>query len=59
MEWHGGLSLKLNADDELNDMISKQSVKGATIYVEPTDTAVRIRGTWDNHISFGITQGTF
>jgi hypothetical protein len=61
VEWngYGDLCLKLNADSELNDLISKQSVKGATIYVEPTDTAVRIRGTWDNHISFGITKELF
>ena len=61
VEWNGvgDLCSKLNADDELNDMISKQSVKGATIYVEPTNTAVRIRGKWDNHISFGITRELF
>ena len=38
---------------------SKQSVKDATIYVEPTDVAVRIRGKWDNHIAFGITKELF
>ena len=40
-------------------MIAKQSLKDATIYVEPTDTAIRIRSKWDNHIAFGITQRTF
>ena len=40
-------------------MIAKQSIKDATIYVEPTDTAVRIRGKWDNHIAFGITKELF
>jgi len=61
VEWngYGDLSLKLNADTELNDMIAKQSVKDATIYVEPTNTAIRIRGKWDNHIAFGITKELF
>ena len=61
VQWNGSgeLSLKLNADNELNEMIAKQTVKDATIYVEPTDTAVRIRGKWDNHIAFGITQELF
>ena len=61
VEWngHGDLATKLNSDNELNDMIAKQSIKDATIYVEPTDTAVRIRGKWDNHIAFGITKELF
>ena len=42
-----------------NEMIAKQTMKDATIYVEPTDTAIRIRGKWDNHISFGITKELF
>ncbi len=58
VEWIGSgvLASKLNADSELNEMIAKQSLKNATIYVEPTDVAVRIRGKWDNHIAFGITK---
>ena len=61
VEWigSGSLSSKLNSDTELNEMIAKQSVKDATIYVEPTDVAVRIRGKWDNHIAFGITKELF
>jgi hypothetical protein len=61
VEWNGSGSLaaKLNEDNELNDMIAKQSIKNATIYVEPTDVAVRIRGKWDNHIAFGITKELF
>lgn len=55
----GSLASKLNADTELNEMIAKQSVKDATIYVEPTNVAVRIRGKWDNHIDFGITKELF
>ena len=61
VEWnrYGDLAAKLNSDSELNEMIAKQTIKDATIYVEPTDTAIRIRGKWDNHISFGITKELF
>ncbi|NND85851.1 MAG: hypothetical protein HKM23_00685, partial [Nitrosopumilus sp.] len=43
----------------LNELIAKQSLKDATIYVEPTDGAVRIRGKWDNHLSLGISKEMF
>jgi hypothetical protein len=56
---YGDLATKLNSDTELNEMIVKQSLKNATIYVEPTDTAIRIRSKWDNHIAFGITKELF
>ena len=61
VEWngYGDLATKLNSDTELNEMIAKQSLKNATIYVEPTDTAIRIRSKWDNHIAFGITKELF
>ena len=61
VEWngYGDLATKLNSDSELNEMIAKQTIKDATIYVEPTDTAIRIRGKWYNHISFGITKELF
>ena len=61
VEWNGpgSLAIKLNADNELNEMIAKQSLKNSTIYVEPTDVAVRIRSKWDNHIAFGITKELF
>ncbi|MGI9567507.1 MAG: hypothetical protein ACR2LL_10925 [Nitrosopumilus sp.] len=61
VEWNGpgSLASKLNEDHELNEMIAKQSVKDATIYVEPTEGAVRIRSKWDNHIAFGITKELF
>ena len=59
--WNGNGSLaeKLNDDNELNEMIAKQSLRDTEIYVEPTDVAVRIRGKWDNHIAFGITKELF
>ena len=61
VDWNGPgiLALKLNEDNELNEMIAKQSIKFATIYVEPTDTAVRIRSKWDNHLAFGISKELF
>jgi len=61
VEWNGpgSLASKLNEDADLNEMIAKQSVKDATIYVEPTEGAVRIRSKWDNHISFGIDKELF
>ena len=61
VDWngYGDLATKLNSDTELNEMIAKQSIKDATIYVEPTDTAIRIRSKWDNHIAFGITKELF
>jgi len=61
VEWNGpgSLASKLNEDVELNEMIAKQSIKYATIYVEPTDVAVRIRGKWDNHLAFGISKELF
>ena len=61
VSWNGSgvLASKLNEDNELNEMIAKQSVKDATIYVEPTEGAVRIRSKWDNHLAFGITKELF
>ncbi len=55
----GSLASKLNEDNELNEMIAKQSLKNATIYVEPTESTVRIRSKWDNHLAFGITKELF
>ena len=55
----GSLARKLNEDTELNEMIAKQSIRDATIYVEPTDGAIRIRNKWKNHLDFGITKELF
>ncbi len=61
VEWNGpgSLASKLYEDNELYEMIAIQSIKDATIYVEPTDGAVRIRSKWDNHIAFGISKDLF
>jgi hypothetical protein len=55
----GSLASKLNEDNELNELIAKQSIGSAIIYVEPTEVAIRIRSKWDNHIAFGITKELF
>ena len=61
VEWNGGGSLarRLDEDTELNEMIAKQSIDDATIFVEPTDGAIRIRPKWKNHLAFGITKDLF
>lgn len=60
VEWEGGrLATKLNEDSALNELVAKQTVKDATIFVEPTDNAVRIRGKWKNNLEFGITKDLF
>ncbi len=55
----GSLTRKLNEDNTLNEMIAKQSIHDATIYIEPTDGAIRIRSNWKNHLDFGITKELF
>ena len=61
VEWNGSGSLakKLNEDSALNEMIAKQSIADATIYIEPTDDVIRIRNKWKNHLEFGITKELF
>jgi hypothetical protein len=60
VSWNGGkLAEILNADSALNEMIQKQSVKDATIFVDPTDDVVRIYGKWKNNFEFGVTKELF
>ena len=61
VQWDGSGSLarRLNEDVTLNEMIAKQSLNDANIYVEPTDGAIRIRNKWKNHLDFGITKDLF
>ncbi len=61
VEWNGNgvLAERLNEDTELNDMIAKQTLRDATIYVEPTEGSIRIRNMWKNHIDFGISEELF
>ncbi len=49
VRWDGGmLADELNKDAQLNALIAKQSVTGATIFVDPSDNGVRIYGKWEN-----------
>ena len=58
--WEGGkLAEELNADSALNEMITKQSVNDATIFVDPTDNGIRIYGKWKDSYNFGITKELF
>lgn len=57
VSWSGGLlAEELNKDSTLNEMISKQSIKDATIFVDPSDNGVRIYGKWKNSHEFKITK---
>ena len=58
--WEGGkLADDLNADSVLNEMITKQSVNDATIFVDPTDNGIRIYGKWKSSYDFGISKELF
>jgi hypothetical protein len=60
VRWEGGkLAKTLNSDSTLKEMIQRQSVKDATIFVDPTDNAIRIYGKWKNSFEFGITKELF
>ena len=58
--WEGGkLAEDLNADSSLNEVIAKQSVNDATIFVDPTDNGIRVYGKWKNSHDFGVTKELF
>ena len=61
IKWEGysDLARVLSNDKILNDMILKQGLDGATIFVEPTDGHVRIHTKWRNQTKFGITKEEF
>jgi hypothetical protein len=60
VKWIGGkFANVLNEDTSLNDMIIKQSVKDAAIFVDPTESGIRIYGKWKNSFEFGITKELF
>jgi hypothetical protein len=60
VRWEGGkLANILNSDSSLKEMIQRQSVKDAAIFVDPTDDAIRIYGKWKNSFEFGITKDLF
>ncbi len=58
--WNGGkLAEILNDDSSIKKMIIKQSVKDATIFVDPSDNGIRIYGKWKSSYEFGITKEMF
>ena len=58
--WEGGkLAEDLNADSSLNELIAKQSVNDAIIFVDPTDNGIRVYGKWKNSHDFGVTKELF
>jgi hypothetical protein len=58
--WDGGLLAdELNKDSQLNDLIAKQSVRDATIFVDPSDNGVRIYGKWEDSYEFKITKDMY
>jgi hypothetical protein len=60
VKWNGGrLAKVLDGDSALNEMIQKQSVNDAAIFVDPTKNAIRIYGKWKNSYEFGITKELF
>ena len=60
VQWVGGrIADILNNDSELTNMILKQSVKDASIRVDPTKNGVRIYGKWKSTSEFGISKDLF
>ena len=60
VKWNGGkLADTLNADTPLSLMIAQQTVKDATIYVEPSFNGVRIYGKWKNEHDFTLSKTMF
>ena len=60
VRWNGGmLADELDRDAQLNGLIAKQSVKDATIFVDPSDNGVRIYSKWENSHDFKITKDMY
>lgn len=60
VRWNGGmLASELNKDAQLNDLIAKQSIRDATIFVDPSDNGVRIYGKWEDSYDFKITKDMY
>jgi hypothetical protein len=58
--WNGGLlAEELNKDSALNEMISKQSIKDASIFVDPSNNGIRIYSKWKNSHEFKITKDMY
>lgn len=60
VRWIGGLLAdELNKDTELNELIAKQSIKDATIFVDPAIKEIRIYSKWKNAHDFKITKDMY
>lgn len=60
VSWTGGLLAEvLNQDSALNEMIAKQSIKDASIFVDPSNNGIRIYSKWKNSHEFKITKDLF
>jgi len=60
VQWDGGkIAEMLNNDHELTSMILKQSLKDASIWIDPTENGIRIYGKWKHHDEFGISKELF
>ena len=58
--WNGGLlAEELNKDIALNESIAKQSIKDASIFVDPSNNGIRIYSKWKNSHEFEITKEIF
>jgi hypothetical protein len=60
VSWNGGIIAEaLNNDVSLSELIAKQSVRDATIFVDPSDTGVRIYNKWKNLHDFKISKDMY
>jgi hypothetical protein len=60
VSWIGGvIAEELNKDSALNDLIAKQSIKDATIFVDPSNNGIRIYSKWKNSHEFNITKDMY
>ncbi|WP_100181942.1 hypothetical protein [Candidatus Nitrosotenuis aquarius] len=60
VSWNGGLlAEELNKDSALNELIAQQSIKDASIYVDPSNNGVRIYSKWKNSHEFKITKDMY
>jgi hypothetical protein len=60
VSWNGGLLAEaLNNDVSLNELIANQSVNDATIFVDPSDTGIRIYNKWKNFHDFKISKDMY
>lgn len=60
VSWNGGLlAEELNKDTELNELIAKQSINDATIFVDPAIKEIRIYSKWKNAHDFNITKDMY